>query len=300
LNEFKIDFSLFNKEYLKELVNAGKWKSLGTINSILFLGLDLVFANIFLGAAKAGTLAIAKNIPTHTYSLINIVVLSFNPTFISEYAKNENSLIGNLKRSFILLTLIGSVMYGGVLVTGDLFYKLWVPLENSAELQRLTVLNILPHLISYGTMTTAYITTVVNKIKFGALVNTIVAALSCTTVIILLKTTSLGLYAIAGVSSILIIVANLILLTPYASKCIGKQWYVFFPYILRSILCLGITVAVGIAVRTIIPMDNWMMFALGVFIIAAISFSVNLFIVTNRNNRKYLYKKIIEIINKKE
>jgi hypothetical protein len=63
---------------------------------------------------------------------------------------------------------------------------------------------------------------------------------------------------------------------------------------------LGITVAVGIAVRTIIPMDNWMMFALGVFIIAAISFSVNLFIVTNRNNRKYLYKKIIEIINKKE
>ena len=149
-------------------------------------------------------------------------------------------------------------------------------------------------------MTTAYITTVVNKIKFGALVNTIVAALSCTTVIILLKTTSLGLYAIAGVSSILIIVANLILLTPYASKCIGKQWYVFFPYILRSILCLGITVAVGIAVRTIIPMDNWMMFALGVFIIAAISFSVNLFIVTNRNNRKYLYKKIIEIINKKE
>jgi hypothetical protein len=47
-------------------------------------------------------------------------------------------------------------------------------------------------------------------------------------------------------------------------------------------------------------MDNWMMFALGVFIIAAISFSVNLFIVTNRNNRKYLYKKIIEIINKKE
>ena len=145
-NELKIDFSLFSKVHLKELVKSGKWKSLGTINSILFLGLDLVFANIFLGATQAGTLAIAKNIPTYTFSLVNIVVLSFNPTFISEYAKNENSLIGNLKRSFILLTLIGSVMYGGVLVTGDLFYKLWVPLENSAELQRLTVLNILPPL----------------------------------------------------------------------------------------------------------------------------------------------------------
>ena len=298
LPNLSVNLKLYNKKYLKRLIEPGMWGSVGQINSILLLGLDLVIANLLLGVQSQGVLAIAKTIPAYSFLLANIVATSFVPTLTKAFAQNEESLFDNLKKSFVALSLFGSIILGGVLSVGDIFYKLWVPNLDYNELQILTVLSLAPTTVLYGVMTINAVFVIKNDVKINALVNLGVAFASCALAIVLVKTTSLDLYAIAGVSSVLLIVMYLVFTLPYIAKKLGRKWYEIFPYMFKAWGCVAIVFLVGLGIRNLLVIDSWLMLGFGALLIALLSFTINFFVATSRGNRKVILDKVKEYVSR--
>jgi len=140
---------------------------------------------------------------------------------------------------------------------------------------------------------------ITNRLRKRSLVNFGVSLLSVIVVITLLKTTSLGLYVIAGVTSVLLTIIRLTFIYPLAAKIIKQKWYAFYPAVGKSLLCLGIVVAIGYGLRSIWNINSWGKLALSVLIIACLSATINFFIMTKRENRQNIYSKAKSIIRTK-
>ena len=203
--ELKIDVKNFKGSAVLELIKSGLWNSLSNLSSILLNGLDLLIANLFIDSVAMGTLSIAKTIPTAVLTLLGTISRVFLPQFTILYSKNKiNELVGETKFSIKVLSLIMIVPLAGFIVFGQAFFTLWLPSKTPNEIiqiQILSVLTLLPNLVSSYIYTLYSINTVTNKLKVPVIVTLVLGVVSVIITYILVKTTNLGVYAIAGVSS---------------------------------------------------------------------------------------------------
>ncbi len=290
--EIVAETSDFDWDKLKELVKSGSWNILSKLNVILAIGLDLLIANLFIGPEAMGILALAKIVPSYSDSFLAIIGTSFTPSLTKEYSNNENSLLINLKKSFVPLTIFGSVMIGGILSVAQDFYRLWLPNLDAKEIFVLTTLTMLSSMISYGTIASGSIFTIKNKLKKITMLQTFTSLLAIILVFILLKFTKLGIYAVAGTSAIIGTIKNLVFVYPYISTTLKQKWYALYPYVMRSVLCLVIVYTIGLIVKNFINIDSWPTFALSTVIISSVSLIINSFIVTKKSQRELIYTKI--------
>ena len=300
--EVRVDLKLYNGAMLKELLSSGKWNVLNNINGLLTLGLDLLFANIFLGPVAAGVLAIARTFPNYTVQMFDIFKRSYLPSITKGYAEDEKSILKNFYASFIPITMAGSIIIGGILGFGDIFYGLWIPSQDAKFLQLLTTLIIMVEFSFYSVRTLPGIFQIKKRLKRFSISTFSMAALSVVIVIAVLRTTedtNLGLMAIAGVTSVLTNILNLIYIYPLAAKVIGEKWTAFFPPVLKGYACLAVVTLLGLGLRQIWTVDSWGKLGLSAIIVAAAGFSINLFILLDQNKRYNLWISFIGYIKAK-
>lgn len=290
--EIKVNIRLFNGALLKELLSSGKWNVLNNINGLLTLGLDLIFANIFLGPVAAGVLAIARTFPNYTVQMFDIFKRSYLPSITKGYAEDEESLFRNFNASFIPVTMAGSIIIGGILCFGDIFYGLWIPSQDAKFLQLLTVLIIMVEFSFYSVRTINGLFQIKKRLKRFSISTFGMAALSVAVVIGILKLTddaNIGLMAIAGVTSVLTNILNLVYIYPLAAKVIGKKWTAFFPPVLKGYACLAVITLLGLGVRQAWEINGWGRLILSTFAVAVLGFTVNFFILLNKEKRYSLW-----------
>ena len=290
--EIKVDIRLYNGALLKELLRSGKWNVLNNINGLLTLGLDLIFANIFLGPVAAGVLAIARTFPNYTVQMFDIFKRSYLPSITKGYAEDKDSLFKNFNASFIPVTMAGSIIIGGILCFGDIFYGLWIPSQDAKFLQLLTTLIIMVEFSFYSVRTINGLFQIKKRLKRFSISTFGMAALSVVIVIGVLKWTddvNIGLMAIAGVTSVLTNILNLVYIYPLAAKVIGKKWTAFFPPVLKGYACLVVITAIGLGFRQLWRIDSWGRLALSALIVALIGFAINFFILLSKERRHNLW-----------
>ena len=94
---------------------------------------------------------------------------------------------------------------------------------------------------SFNSFTTASVSSlnnvflVTNRLKVNSIFWLIISFTNVLLVFIFLNTTSLGIYAVAGVSKVTGILGNLIFVPLYACKCLKIKWNTFYPIIFRYI-----------------------------------------------------------------
>ena len=112
------------------------------------------------------------------------------------------------------------------------------------------------------------------------------------TVFILLKTTNLGIYAVAGVSSIVATIRNLVFTIPYSARCLNQKWYIFFPAVIRPVIFVIISVVLGYIVKLVVPFGGWIQLILLGIVVMIISLLVGIFVILNKTDREYLKSKL--------
>ena len=128
--------------------------------------------------------------------------------------------------------------------------------------------------------------TTTNKLKVNSFTVLISGLLNCVVVFFLLKNTSLGIYAIAGASSVITIIRSLCVTVPYAASLMKFKWYVFYRDVGLSIVCYGIVCAISLMMKCILPIGNWISFVLVVVLTCVFSFVIQLFVFLNKNEQK--------------
>lgn len=285
---------------IKELVGSGIWSSIAISGNTLLSGLDLLVCNLFLGANSMGVLSVAKTLPNILIQFAETIRGTFGPELTINYAQgNKDELIRGVRRSMKIAAMLVSLAMAGVMVMSDAFYALWQPTQDSAELQKLTVLSILMYLTDSSTYVLLNVFPTYNKVKVNSIAVLISGLLSIGVTFLLLRFTSLGIYAVAGVSSVISIFRSMCFTIPTASRYLGLKWYTFYPQVLQSLFSCGVVIASGLLVRKFVPVDSWLGFIVAVALICVISMSVNSMILFRPNERKHLIHLGLSKFNRK-
>ncbi|MFR4723824.1 MAG: hypothetical protein ACLT9S_01075 [Faecalibacterium sp.] len=101
-----------------------------------------------------------------------------------------------------------------------------------------------------------------------------------------------GVYAIAGVSSSLTIVRNLLITAPYTAKLLELPWYEFYKDVGISLLCCALNLVAALVVQLLIPARGWVLLAVAVIVTCGITLAADLFVVLNQEERKKLINKV--------
>lgn len=279
---------------IKTLLMSGLWNSITRIGNILSDGLDLLITNLFLDATSMGILAIVKTIPNIISNVLNSLVSIFMPSMTKVYATGTSKeFTKETKKAMNFVGIFLNLPIICLIVLGDVLFTLWFPTQDATLLHVLSILAI-SHWIVIGPVSIVHnVFTVINKIKVNSILVCITGLLNVGIVYVLLKTTSLGLYAIVAVSTSLSIIRNLFYTLIYGAKYIGEKWWTFFPEIFKSLLSIGIDLAIGITLKQIINPASWMDLIIVAAILCLISFVVNCLVSVSNEDKKMYFSKIM-------
>lgn len=286
----------FSWEKLKEVTFSGIWNSVNQLSNLLLYQLDLLITNIFIGAAATGEFSLSKIMPSMILSFLVMLSSSFHPQFNILFAQQKKEELNSfVKKSIKIVGIIISIAIGILIVYSDNFYQLWLPSEDFKKLHLLTIITVTPMIFGgsinpvFGLFATA------NRLRVPSLVLLFAGIANTLIILVLLKTTNLGIWAIALTAAIQGGLRNAIFSPIYGALCIGQKWNALFPTMFKAIVGLVIVVLVGIIIKSIFPIGGWISFISVVSLVALISLLINMFIILNKPEREYLKSKILRI-----
>lgn len=290
LPEIKIRIDKEIVSDIKMLIASGVWNVINTGGVLLLNGLDLLLANTFLGPGEMGMVSVSKVIPTMLITLVGTLPNIFAPTLTKLYAQNnlegivQNVTYANKISSFIL----GIPIYGFFVYSYD-FYKLWMIGQDASLLSFLSILTLVPMALLGGMNSVYVLFTVTNKLKTNAILVLISGIISTVAVLFALKYTNLGAYAIVGISSITVILRQILYAIPYSAQAIGKPKHQFYMDIIYILIIGLMTLSIGIVFKNIIPATSWLSFFISIILTAVFSYVLSFFVVFSKSEKTKLF-----------
>ena len=299
--DIKVERRYISGAKVKELFGAGIWNSITKLAQVLSDGLDLLITNLWISPYLMGVLSISQQIPMYMGTLVSMVTNLFNPNATMYYAKDDKqAVVQELQTSMKLCSFFSNIIFCGVLVYGKDFYKLWVPNQDYELVYSLAVVIMVSVVVSGVTTSLNNVFLITNKLKVNSLFWMGISMLNVVLVFILLNTTSLGIYAVAGVSKVTGAIANLTFIPLYASKCLKVKWHTFYPLIFRY---MGTTLLMAVVFVVIghvfwIPM-SWLTFLVLCVMAGVAGVIINYIVLLDSYEREILKNKIMGKLWKK-
>lgn len=282
---------------MRELVSLGAWNSVTRLGQLLLDGLSTSIANIMISAAAMTTISISTQVPTVISNLMGTIAGVFNPQMTIAYAKEDKKqLLEIIASADRIMIFIISIPIAFMTVFGKAFFQLWIGrTQDPGELYILALLNVGTLFVSASIQMLYHVFLITKRVKLNSVVILLSGILTTATVFVLLETTDLGVYAIAGVSTFYGILRNLVFTPIYAARCLQVKWYTFYGDILLGLASIGAICLTALPFQMLIEIDGWIkLFAVGIAAGAA-ALAVNFLIVLRKNERKM----VLDMVKKK-
>lgn len=295
--ELKVQFEqgrpIYSKKAIHELVGSGLWNSISNVGNMLLSGLDLIIANVALGATAMGVLSLSKILPNYMQQLSASIRNAFAPEMVINYARGDhNALLHDINRAMKLTSVVMTIPIAGIIVLGDRFFELWVPTQDAQLLQKLSILSILGYMFTSGTQILYNVFSAVNKVKQNSIAMLLSGVVSTIVTLCCVKFTNYGIYAVAGVSTFVNLVRNMSFTLPVTARYLGFKWYQFFPQVGTTIFSSIFLVVIGFLIKPYLPGESWTALFISAMVLGCIGLAVNMVIVLNREERAFLLNKI--------
>ena len=284
----------FSLSALKELFLSSIWNSIQSIGSILSSGLDILVTNVFLGATAMGSVALSKTLQSLISQLSGSICNALAPELTLDWAAgNHEKMMRNIDRAMKLTSCIITVPLVGIIVFGDSFYELWVPSQDARLLWILSVLSVFSYAFTSGVQILYNVFSALNKVRPNAIAVLVSGTASIVVTLILVQTTSLGVFAVAGVSSVMNLLRTLLFMLPVTARYLGCKWHRFYPQVLRSNVAVVALLIIGFSVKLAIPAGSWVLFFAAAIVYALFGFAFNALYFLSRYERLTLVRKVM-------
>jgi len=125
--------------------------------------------------------------------------------------------------------------------------------------------------------------------------------MNCLIVLILVNTTNLGIYAVAGVSKLSAMLIYLTFTPIYASKCLNISKKTFYPIMIRYFICaIFLTVFMSCFKMLLPEIISWRYFLMECTLIGLFACVINSFTFLNKEERLFLLKTLKQKIIKRK
>lgn len=297
----EISVKQFSFKKTQILIGAGIWSSISKLAHVLSDGLDLLICNIALSANAMGQLSIAYTIPTIMAQVVGNVAGIFCPQQTYYYAKGDiDGVVKQIKLNTKMTGFFVSIIFAGFFAVGKNFFELWTPTEDSDLLYALAMISIISVLVTGATTSLNNVFLLTNNLKTNSIVMSLTSLCSVAIVFILISTTNLGVFAIAGVSKIINLIINLTYIPMFACACLKISKKTFYPIIGRYTLCTIVLCFIFKICLTILPaVDSWLNLVFVAFICGIIGCIFNFILWLDKNDREFFVNVIKSKIRKK-
>lgn len=283
---------LYSFDAIKKLIGSGIWNSVANAGSIMLTGLNLLICNTFLGAREMGIFSLSQIFYSVIFQLAHSLRSAFAPEMTILYANGDrDKLLKVLNKDVKIATILITVPLGGIIAFGDIFYKLWIPSQDSSLLYSLTILSLLNLFFTSGIQILYNIFSIVDKVKDDAIQTVVSGIISISLNLLLLKFTNLGLYSIASVTAIVNIIRYLVITLPGLAKYLGYKPTQFYPHVGFTLLSISLITIIGVGIRNVFPINNWFAFVLIAFFTGIFGFITNFLIFLRKEERLILLQK---------
>lgn len=299
LQNIKFKIYNFKLSSMLEMISCGIWNTINQCGNILMTGLDLLIANILIDPIQMGVLSIAKIVPNSIIQLASIINSNFAPLLVITYTKGtKEDMLKELRSSMKISSVLISIPIMVFSVFGLNFYRLWMPTLDAKILTILSILTCCAFIPFSGPQVLYNVYTVANKLAINSITVIIGGIMNFIIILLLIRHTDLGVYAIAGTSSIISIARNLIITVPYTAKILGLKWYEFYKDVIVSVLCCATSLGASSLVKTIIIPRGWVSMIISVFISCLISCVINMLFVLDKKEKLILKNRISKGVRK--
>lgn len=289
----------FSWDAIWELLSSGVWNSVSSLGSVLTSSLDLLVANLFVGAMAMGVLSVAKTMPVFVSSLISTIAAVFTPSLIIDYSQGDkDGIVNTIRQSSKLISVICSLPLGFLIVYGKEFYSLWQPSQDAQLLHILSIITIFGRVFFIGTEPLFNVFTVANKVKQNSLVTIANGLISILLTYLLVRYTSLGVFAIAGVSVVCCFVKNIVFVIPYSAKYLGLKKTEFFNTVFYSVICCALLCAWGALEKIVFRGETWFGLILACGVFAIVGFVITSLVVLGKEERRVLLERVKNKVKK--
>lgn len=278
----------FSIKKVKKLFSSGIWGSVSSLSQTLSDGLDLLISNLFISPLAMGQLSIAKTLGVILDMVASSVSNLFSPQLTYYYAKGDiKGLLSELRLNMLVTSAFANIPFCILIAYGKDLIQLWVPMQDATIIYTLLVLTIFPYLNSPAITGLYNVFLITNHLKVNSLFWLGISITNILIVFVLLNTTSLGIFVVAGVSTTAGFIANFTFIPIYAAKCLKQKKGIFYPMILRYLIVTSIMGAVFIGIRFMIfNIDSWSFFLLIVISSGFIGLLINYYLLFTNNERE--------------
>lgn len=288
----------FSFAYVKRLTNSGIWNSVNQLSNTLLYQVDLFITNIFISASVTGDYAIAKTAPNLILQLLAMLSGTFVAHFNILYAKGEiNQVVVETRKSMVVVGILIGIPIGFLAVFSDCFYDLWVPGQDTAFLYWLTLLTVVPMILGGSINPIFGLFATTNKLRLPSLVLLCSGVVQIIIIVLLLKYTPLGIWAIAITSLVQSVLRNSIFTPIYGARVLGKRWNTFYPTIIRGVAGVLTVILIGLAVKNFFVVNTWSKFFLAGVLVGGASLFINSYVMMTQTERKRLFDVVRKRLN---
>lgn len=301
LPEFNIRLDYFQLDKLIRLFKSGIWVLISNVSNLLLNGLDLLLSNWFISSAIMGRLSLAKQIPFALSNALGVFSNIFSSALTKAYAGyGQDKLVAEANEQLRILAMFLSVPYAGVVVFGRDFIKLWLNSASYTASQQLQIY-ILMLLTLVDIITSTYMYSIhsvflaLDKVKKYSVILFISSFVSVVLTVLLLKTTTLGVYAIAGTSTMVLGITHGLIVPACAAKLMKMPINTFWKTEFKSWMALGVLCVVFAIIKSPLNIKCWESFILSAVCTALVGYLISAFLILNKEERSG----IIMIIQKR-
>lgn len=296
--ELGVNLRYFDFVKVKTLLASGVWNLIGKLGDLLQRGLDLLFANWFINAAAMGILSITTQIPFIILSVLGLFTSSFAPSLTKDFAKgNLNEMLNEVYKSIRILSISILVPIAILHIYGDVFYKLWMPTQNSLLLQKLTICGTFALLVTSPLEGFWNVFTVTNKIKGSSIfmiINSLVVFLTVLLGLLLTEDITTKMFIIAAVRSLYGVIRGIVFLPIYGAYCMNLKRTFFYKPIIKSLFGVLVTLGICWMLRLLYVPDNWLGFFISSLFVAIVSCCIGSILILTKNDKKFIMEKVIK------
>lgn len=255
--QLSVKLRYLDKARIKEIFGMGWWTVINQIGTLLFINIDLVIANIALGAEVGGRYGSIVLFSTMFRSFATAISSVFSPIIVNKYSNNEHSFVIEFtKRSVKFLGIIVGLLVGLLSGLSKPFLMLWLG-SSFTSLWPLMILLIAHLPVNLAVLPLYGVQNAYLRIRLPGIVTIIFGTLNVILAYLLSTRTNLGVYGIALASAIILTLKNAFFTSIYTA-CVQKiPWNSYLTPIIPGILLTLMGIVAGIFIQKIIYITNW-------------------------------------------
>lgn len=290
LNDFNINIRSFSWQHFLIMIRSGIWSSISSLSNNLNDGLSLIISNIFINSVVMGQLSIAKTLSNILNTILSNITNVFAPNLTYLYAKEDKSnFFEEITDNMYIVSFFGGVIFTMMLVLGKDFIGLWIPSQDKEIIYNLLFLVIFSFFNSPVTNTLYNIFLITNNLKINSLFWLVISIFDTLCLVILLKNTNLGIYAIAGFSTFVGFICNFTFIPIFAAKCVNAKWNYFLPIVFKYFF---VTLALNLVcffIKQFFIINTWSSLILTALLFGIIAVCWNFIFFINKRQKKELF-----------